>query len=408
MITTCRTCGNEKLETFLSLGSQPLANSFLKKEDLDKEEPKFPLEVCFCSNCALVQLTFVVPPELMFSNYVYVSSTSQTFRNHFLGMAETLTAMFHLDSSSLAVDIGSNDGLLLSGFKKFGVRTVGIEPAANIALSAQQNGIETINEFFSASTASKIVNEKGSVDIVTANNVFAHIHDIKSVVENVKKMLKDDGVFVIEAHYLFDMIEKMNFGAVYHEHLSHYTATALVNFFKKQEMAVFRIDRVPTHGGSLRVFVQKNSGKHPVDSSVSNLLKEEENKGVQNKETYALFASKVLEIKDRLTTLLKELKDKGSVVAGFGAPAKMIPLLNFCSIGPSEIQFIVDENPLKQGLLTPGTHIPVVSMSELEKNLPDYLLILAWDFAEEIMRKTASLHSKGVKYIIPFPELRII
>lgn len=404
----CRICKNEKLKTFLSLGTTPLANSFLSKEDLKKEEKRFPLELCFCDNCKLVQLTFIVPSEDMFSNYVYLSSTTKTFQKHFSEMAEHITKSFSLSKNSLAVDIGSNDGILLKGFQKSDVQVIGVEPAANVAKIAEENGVETINDFFNENVVREIIKRKGKADVITATNVFAHIDDIDSVIENVKYLLKDEGIYVIEIQYFVDTIEQMTFDNIYHEHMSYYTLTSLDYFFKKHDMKVFRVERVPTHGGSLRVFTAKNSSMHKVHQSVRKLLEYEKNIGIDNFETYRKFGEKVYSVKEKLINYIKNIKKQSKTIAAYGAPAKGNTLLNFCSIGKDYIEYIVEDNPLKQGLFAPGTHIPVVNPKMLDDKTPDYILILAWNFADEILSKTKKYAEKGVKFIITLPEPRIV
>ena len=384
----CRICGNENLKEFLSLGKTPLANSFLSEKELDKEENAFPLELCFCGNCKLVQLTHVVPPEMMFKNYVYVSSTTNTFKVHFARMAEEISNFLGLDEGSLAVDIGSNDGILLRGYKKFGVQTIGVEPAANVARIAEQGGIETINDFFNESAVEEIVRRKGHADVATATNVFAHVNDIDNFAKNVKSLLKPSGIFVIEVQYFADTIEKMTFDNVYHEHLSYFTLAPLVYFFRKHGMEVFNAQRVDSHGGSLRVFIKKAGGRFRINDSVSEMLEYENRLGVNDFELYRQFGSKVYETKKKLVSYIKSIKNEGKSIAGYGAPAKGNTLLNFCQIGNESIDYIVEDNPLKIGLFTPGTHIPVVSPEFLDKKKPDYILILAWNFANEILGKT--------------------
>ena len=404
----CRICKNDKLKAFLSLGTTPLANRFLSKEDLKKEEKKFPLELCFCGNCKLVQLTYIVPSEEMFSNYVYLSSTTKTFQKHFADMAGKLTKDFGLSNKSLAVDIGSNDGILLKGFQKFNVQVIGVEPAANVAKIAEGNGVETINGFFSGKAVKEIIRRKGEADAVTAANVFAHIDDIDSVAENVKSLLKDEGVYIIEIQYFVDTIKKMNFDNVYHEHMSYYTLTSLDYFFRKHGMEIFNVQKVSTHGGSLRVFTKKKNAGHKIDSSVKEILDYEKKIGVDNFEIYRNFAEKVCKVKDVLVDYIKNIKKQNKKIAGYGAPAKGNTLLNFCNIGKEQIEYIVEDNPLKQGLYAPGTHIPVVSPKMLSEKKPDYILILAWNFAGEILEKTKNCRDKGIKFIIPLPEPRMV
>ena len=403
----CRICKSDLIK-FLSLGSMPLANSFLPKEDINKEEKSFPLETCFCQKCKLVQLSYVVDPGIMFRNYVYVSSTTKTLQLHFKKMAEEIAKEFGLNKNSLAVDIGSNDGVLLKPFKELGIQTIGIEPAANIAKIAEQNGIETINDFFSNDVVKRIVEKKGNADVITAANVFAHISDINSVVENVKVLLKKDGIFVIEVQYLMDTIEKMTFDNIYHEHLYYYTLTSLINFFKKHDMEVFDVKRVEPHGGSLRVFIKREEDKHKIKDSTNKILDYEKKMGVESIDLYKKFADNVYSVKEKLVAYIKDIKKRGKTIAAYGAPAKGNTLLNFCSIGADYIDYIVEDNQLKIGLYTPGTHIPVVGSKTLDDKTPDYMLILAWNFAKEILEKTKKYAEQGVKFIVPLPEPKIV
>ena len=408
VIMECRICGNKEPKLFLSLGKSPLANSFLKKEDLVKKEDYFPLELCFCNKCKLVQLSHVVPPEMMFRNYLYVTSTTNTFRIHFTKMAEDISKYFLLGEKSIVVDIGSNDGTLLKGFIGIGAKVIGIEPASNIAKIAEQNGIETINDFFNENVAKKIITEKGNADVITATNVFAHINDIDDVAKNVKLLLKKEGIFVIEVQYFVDTIEKMTFDNIYHEHLSYFTLTSLEYFFKKHGMAVFDVQRVDSHGGSLRAFIKKSEGKFKINDSVKMLLDYESKIGINDFELYKKFAEKVYDIKNKLVSCIKSIKNNDKTIAAYGAPAKGNTLLNFCNLGAEYIDYIVEDNPLKIGLYAPGTHIPVLSSKYLDEKTPDYILILAWNFADEILAKTKNYVDKGVKFIIPLPEIRIV
>ena len=408
LIMKCRICSSKNLEKFLSLGESPLANNFLKKEDLEKEELKFPLELVFCNICQLVQLSYVVDPKLMFKNYVYVSSTSNTFRQHFTKMAEDLKKDFNLDENSLAIDVGSNDGVLLNGLQKFNIKVTGVEPATNVAKIAEENGVETINNFFNKEVVNKIIDKKGKADVVTACNVFAHIDNINSVIENVKLLLKDSGIFVIEVQYLVNTIEDMTFDNIYHEHLSYYSLTALKYFFEKRNMEIFNVIKILTHGGSLRVFTQQKNSKRKINENVNKILDHEKKIGINNIEVYKEFADKVYSVKEKLNSYMQNIKKGNRIIVGYGAPAKSTTLLNFCSIRKKEIDYIIDDNPLKIGLYTPGTHIPILSSGELEKNTPDYIIILAWNFAPEILEKTKKYADKGVKFIIPLPEPRIV
>lgn len=404
----CRICHNPNLQEFLSLGVTPLANNFLRKEDLGKPEPKFPLALCFCVQCKLVQLSHTVDPEQMFRHYVYVTSTTKTFQQHFGKMAEHLTERFCLGKGSLAVDIGSNDGLLLKGFQKHGVQVMGIEPATNIAQMANAAGVDTINNFFNAQTAAEIVQRKGHADVITANNVFAHIGDIHAVAEHVKALLKPTGIFVIEIQYFGDTMRDMTFDNVYHEHLSYFTLTSLQQFFHSVGMQIFDVQHVDSHGGSLRVFIQRAHGPHAVSAAVAALRAEEQRSGINELPTYQCFAQRVYETKQKFVETVLALKREGKRIAGYGAPAKASTLLNFCQLTAHHLDYIVEDNPLKQGLYQPGTHIPVVDSEHLTAHLPDYLIILAWNFAPEILAKVKPLMDQGMKCIVPLPELRMM
>ncbi len=404
----CHICGSEGVKPFLSLGETALANSYLSREQLSMPERKFPLEVAFCGNCKLVQLTCVVPPELLFKHYLYVTSTSNTFRVHFTRYAEDVASEFNLDKNSLVVDIGSNDGLLLKGFQKSGVNVVGVEPADNLAELASRDGVETINDYFKGSVVDRILSSKGKADVVTANNVFAHTTTIHDIAKNVRRLLKDEGVFIIEAAYFVNMLRDMTFDGIYHEHLFHYSLTPLDYFFRNCGMQIFRVEVVPSHGGSLRVFVKKAESLRQVDSSVASMLQQEKGLGIHDFKTYEAFAKRVYANKEKLVKMITELKAQGKSIAGYGAPAKATTLLSFCNLGSEVIDCIVDDSPLKQGLYLPGMHIPIVSSESLDKKQPDYVIILAWNFSEEILKKTKKYADAGVKFIVPVPEPVIV
>lgn len=387
----CRICDNRELKMIVSLGSSPLANNFVKAPG-DKEQ-RFPLDLFFCPKCKLVQLGQVVHPDLMFKHYVYVAGTTDTFRKHFEEYAVSVTKQFKLKKDSLVIDIGSNDGLLLSYFN---TKTMGVEPASNIVPIAIKAGVDTINNYWGEETVKRILAWKGYADVVTANNVFAHIDNIKEVTRNVKNAMKTNGVFIIECAYLPDMIRDMTFDMVYHEHLSYYSLTPLVTFFRKQGMTVFDVKHMDSHGGSIRVFVKKDEGEHMVKQSVRNMLDEEKGLGVNGFTMYKVFGEKIWNVKDRL---IQELKGKN--VVGYGAPAKGNTLLNYCGFSGDDIRYIVEDNPLKVGLFAPGTHIPIVSPKRLHEDKPDYILILAWNFKDEILRRTSWM--QGVKFMVPLP-----
>jgi SAM-dependent methyltransferase len=401
---TCRYCDEPLGSPFLDLGRQPLANNLPHKEDAAKPEFHCPLSVVKCGKCHLVQLTHSVPSHLMFDEYLYVSSTTKTFRTHFAEYAEDVRSRLGDKKQPLAIDIGSNDGLLVSCYSKTGMRGVGVEPAKNLASEANRQGIETLNRYFGEDSVKEIVAKYGKADAVSANNVFAHIDDIQSVVRNVRDLLADDGFFVIEFAYLVTMLEKMFFDMVYHEHVCYIGVTALDLFMGRFGMEIFDIKEVDTHGGSLRVFIQKKGGPRKRTEIVGRFLKEEKDKGCLEDKVYRDFGEKVLEFKKKLHQMLAEIKKHGKTVSGYGAPAKATTIVNFCELSPAQIEFIVDDNPLKQGRLVPGAKIPIVPSAYLNEHPTDYVLIFAWNFSREIISKIDHLRAKGVKFIVPLPE----
>ncbi len=408
-IKNCRICKSQDLHKFLVLGHHPPSDAFLKEEQLNSPETTYPLDVFFCNNCRLVQLGYVVPPEILFPpDYPYTSSVSDTMPVHFAEFVKEAVERFGLNSNALVVDIGSNDGTLLRGFRNLGVRTLGVEPATNISKIATSRGIETINAFWSKEIVNKIIQEKGKAKIITGTNVFAHVNDLDDFLLGVKTLLDDDGVLIVEFPYLVDLIEKIEFDTIYHEHLSYFSVWPLVILFKRFDLEIFDVKRVPVHGGSIRIFVKRSSAEWPVTNSVKSLIDLENQMKFDIFETYTIFTEKVNSLRKELLNLLKELKDQGKKIAGYGAPAKGNTLLNYCKIGTDIIEFIVDKSPLKQGLYTPGMHIPVFPVEKLLKDIPDYMLIFPWNFKEEIMKQQEKFKESGGKFIIPVPQPRII
>lgn len=402
-------CKAQSLHRFLSLGSTPLANAFLKKEDINLSEPSYPLEVLFCNTCSLVQLNYTVSSELMFKNYVYVSSTSDALREHFRGLAEEAVKLFIKSKDDLIIDIGSNDGTLLKEFKKFNVRVLGVEPATNIAKIANSEGIETINKFFNESVATKILEEKGNTRIITATNVFAHVADLDGFVKGVYKLLDDYGVFIVETPYLVDLIQNTEFDTIYHEHLRYYSIQPLKILFERHNMKIFDVKRVPVHGGTIRVFIKRDTNhEFEEKSSVKEFIYLEKGLKLYSVERYLEFAKNVENIKRDLLDLLKLLKSEGKHIVGYGAAAKGNTLLNYCKIDTNLLDYIVDKNPHKQSLFAPGTHIPVFPPEKLLEDKPDYMLILAWNFADEIIKQQKGFKDAGGKFIIPIPKPKIV
>lgn len=404
----CRVCKNKQLKKVLTLGPTPLANAFLTEKQIDEPESFYPLDVYFCNNCSFVQLGHVVSPEVLFDNYVYLSSTSPVFVDHFKTFARDVVNRFSLNNKSLVIDIGSNDGILLKPFLALGTRVLGIEPASHIAKQARKEGIDTIDKFFSVALAKKIVKEKGRAKIITANNVFAHIHDLDEVIKGLDVLLDDDGIFITESPYLIDFLTKRYFDLVYHEHLSYWSLSSLITLFERFDMEVFDVQKVDVHGGSIRTFVKRKKAHYEISKNVTRFLQREKEAKLKKIETYQNYAKKIMENRRKLIGLLTKLKLQGKRIVGYGAPAKGNTLLNYFKIGPDILDYIVEDSPVKVGLYTPGTHIPVISSSMLKKNMPDYILILAWNFAPSIQKKLEWFHKKGKKFIIPVPRPKIV
>lgn len=403
----CRICKSTTLVEFLSLGQQPHCNSFLRAGQLNDQEPCWPLDLMYCVDCHLVQLSCVVDPTLMFRNYIYVSGTTKTLNEHFRRSAADLVAEFQVQRNSLVVDIGSNDGTFLRHFKDLGMRVIGVDPATNIATIANERGIETVNDFFSEGLARQIRDEKGPATLVTAAGVFFHIDDMDDVCRGVYELLDDGGVFHVQAIYLGSMLEQTSFDNVYHEHVSYYTLGPLIHLFERFNMTVFHVAHSPIHGGSLLVYVCKRAA-HPVRSSVPQQLAYERAMRWNTLEPYLEFAQRVQRVRAKLVDMLRELKSNGKRVAAYGAPAKGNTLLNYCRIGTDLLEYAVEANPLKIGLYTPGMHIPVIDEAEAMKSPPDYFLLLPWNFKEELMRKNQEYRGNGGKFIIPIPSPHVV
>lgn len=405
---SCRICDCTRLTKVLSFGPTPLANAFLTERNMRDAEVYYPLDAYLCRDCGLLQLLDVVAPEILFKDYVYVSSTSPVFIAHFQDFAKDAFSRFSLGRDSLVVDIGSNDGILLKPFREKGARVLGVEPDRKIAALAKKSGINSFVAFFSPAVARAIVKRYGRADLITATNVFAHIDDIHAVAKGVKELLAPEGVFMIEVPYLADFLQKNLFDTVYHEHLSYFSLSALNIFFHRAGMKIIDVERVSTHGGSLRVFVAKKISHRRIGASVRVLLASEKKQRLHKEETYRRYGLRILKNRAKLLSLLSSLKQRGKRIAGYGAPAKGNTLLNFFSIGSDLLEYIVDDSPHKQGKHTPGKRIPVVSSQHLTKNPPDYLLILAWNFADSIIAKNEAFRKSGGKFIIPIPYPKTI
>ena len=385
----CRCCGNIHLEKVISLGTSPMANNLLDSKEETFEE--FPLQMDYCSTCHNSQLSYVVPADKMFDNYLYVSSTSASFRKHFEEAAINYIDRFKLDSNSFVVDIGSNDGVALKPLQDRGVRVMGVEPAKNVAKIAIDNGIPTINVYFDENT----FEDNNIVDLITASNVFAHADDLKGMTKNVFKLLKETGTFVVEVQYLLDTIKDLTFDNIYHEHVNYWSVTSINNFFNNLGFTVVDVEHIDTHGGSIRVYIQ-NGGE--VSENVSKFLYSEEEFGLSDFKTYREFAERIGTSKKNVLKNIKKLKDDGYKLIGYGSPAKATTALNYYGITNDDIDFIVEDNELKHGKIIPRVNIPIKPKSELVgDNIK--VIILAWNFANEIKNNNKEFINNGIEFI---------
>lgn len=408
-MVTCRLCTSMELRSFLDLGFTPPADSFLRREQLREAETWYPLEVLLCRDCGFVQLGHVVSPEVLYRHdYPYESSTTRSGQRHWAEFAATVSRRLALGEGDLVVDIGSNVGVLLAAFRENGARILGVDPASNIVRIAERNGIETVNDFFSLDVARQIVAARGKAAVITATNVFAHVDDLHAFMRAVDLLLAEErGVFIFEAPYFVNLLKLLEYDTIYHEHLSYLSVKPLVPFFARFGMEIFDIEERDIHGGSFRVYVCR-SGQRPVSSVPAAMLRAEAAAGIHAPETLDAFAAAVASNRQALMWLLRRLKHDGRKLVGVSAPAKGMTLLNYCRIGTETLDYVTEKSPLKIGRFTPGTHIPVRDDAALLTEMPDYALLLAWNFAEEIMANLAEYRARGGKFIIPIPTPRIV
>ena len=405
---TCRSCGQGGLRPILSLGSTPLANALLTEQELEQPEATFPLDLVFCPACSLVQITETVPPEILFREYAYLSSFSDTVVQNAGDIVRRLIGLEGLGPQSLAIEIASNDGYLLQHYHHKGIPVLGIEPAANIArVAREERGISTLSEFFGAALAEELAATGNSADVVHGNNVLAHVADLNGVVRGIATILKSRGVAVIEVPYVKDLIDHCEFDTIYHEHLCYFSLTALDRLFRRHGLVIRDVERIPIHGGSLRIFAGRAEAARP-SAAVTGLLAEEAAWGVDREGFYRGFGAKVERLRDSLVGMLRDLKAQGRSIAAYGASAKGSTLLNFFQIGDETLDFVVDRSTVKQGRFTPGTHLPILAPEKLLERRPDYLLLLTWNFAEEILAQQQAYRQSGGRFIVPIPECRVV
>ncbi len=407
-VKQCRICASSDLEPILDLGKTALANRFLKQNQLNEPEPFYPLRLRLCGACGLVQIDENVPRELLFTDYIYVSGTSDSVRRHAGWLAQTLGRRYRLDPSDLVVEAASNDGTVLQSLKTLGLRVQGVEPAANIASRAIEAGIPTLVEFFDANSARRLREEQGPAALFLARHVLAHVTDLHGFVRGIEAVLAPNGVAVIETPHLAALYRKLEFDTIYHEHLCYYSVSALQTLFAGFGLKIIDVDKIDLHGGSVLLHAARTASAHQPTKRVAQVIVEEDDLQLRQVTAWQRFAEQVEEWRDRFVPFLDKLIARGSKLAGYGAPAKGNTLLAYCGIGPDRLPYLVDKSPHKQGLFTPGQHIPVFPVTRLLEDGPDVTLILAWNFAEEILEQQTDYQRAGGRFAVPIPSPRLL
>jgi len=404
----CRFCTSSLGEPFLDLGTQPLANSYLRIEDVAFEQ-EHPLRVFLCPSCSLVQLSDYEAAENIFSdNYAYFSSYSESWLRHAKDYTDIVTERFSLNPASFVIEIASNDGYLLQYFKQKGIPVLGVEPTGNTARVAIDKGIPTLVKFFGEQTARDLAAEGKNADLLLGNNVLAHVPQLNDFVKGMKIILKPEGVITMEFPHLLQLVEQNQFDTIYHEHFSYYSCSVVEKVFAAQGLTLFDVEELPTHGGSLRIYVRHTENTSlPVTERMGALKKREADAGLFGKERYQEFTKKVEKVKLGLLAFLEKAHAEGKTVACYGAPAKGNTLLNYCGVTAEDVTFTVDRSPHKQNLLLPGSHIPIDSPERVKRDKPDYLLILPWNLKDEIAGQMSFIREWGGKFVVPIPEIRV-
>ena len=404
----CRFCGTVLQHTFVDLGMSPLCESYLQLDQLNQMEPFYPLHVYVCENCFLVQLEEYVSAEEIFSEYAYFSSYADSWVQHAKDYTEMVVERFNLDERSYVVEIASNDGYLLQHFVAKGIPVLGIEPAANIAKVAVDKGIPTVVKFFGEKTAGELSAKGKQADLLVGNNVLAQVPDLNDFVEGMKILLSPQGIITMEFPHLMRLVEGNQFDTIYHEHFSYFSFVTIKKVFAAHGLTIFGVEELPTHGGSLRIYARHtDDASKPVGPRITELRAREEAAGLTRLEYYFSFAEKVKETKRKLLDFLIRAKRERKSIAGYGAPGKGNTLLNYCGIGTDFLDYTVDRNPYKQGKFLPGTHIPIFHPDKIKETKPDYVLILPWNFKDEIMEQVGYIRDWGGQFVVPIPKVKI-
>jgi SAM-dependent methyltransferase len=408
LVTGCRACGGRLTVTMADLGMQPASNAFIASLDQAGEEKRYPLRAKVCESCKLVQVDYDVAPQELFGNYVYFSSYSDDWLAHATQYCAMARRRFALGAQSLVVELASNDGYLLKNFIGMGVPVLGIDPSDTVAAAAEKIGVPTLVEFFGEKLAEKLAGDGRQADLIIANNVLAHVPLLNDFVAGIARLLKPDGTVTIEFPHLLELIEHVEFDTIYHEHYSYFSVYAIEQVFSRHGLRIYDVERLPTHGGSLRIFASHANRANLEDSALLRQLRAEESAaGLADSATYLRFAERVESCRRSLLEFLGQAKREGKVVAAYGAAAKGNTLLNFCGVTPADISQVADRNPHKQSKFLPGTHIPVVSPQALLQSKPDYVLILPWNLQEEIRQQLREIKDWGGRFVTPVPVVRV-
>jgi hypothetical protein len=405
--TTCRFCGSPLTVTFVDLGMSPPCESFVPAERVNHMEPFYPLHAYVCDSCLLVQLEEYVDPESIFSDYAYFSSYSTSWLDHSKRHVDNMVARLGLSSDSKVVEVASNDGYLLQYFLPHGIVPLGIEPAANVARDAEAKGVPTLVEFFGTALARSLVNEGQAADLIIGNNVLAQVPNLRDFVEGLKVLLKPSGVITLEFPHLVQLIDGNQFDTIYHEHYSYFSLLAVERIFAAHGLALFDVEELPTHGGSLRLYLRHAAAPQPISERVEQLRRREIERHLDDLSGYTEFGLRVKQTKRRLLSLLIAEKEQGRTIAGYGAPGKGNTLLNYCGIGTDFLDYTVDRNPHKWGMFLPGTHIPIFPPEHIAETKPDRILILPWNLTDEITQQLDYTRDWGARFIVPIPDARI-